>query len=124
MLHPIGDQLKVKLDDEKYNFGPSKPGHETGIVVEAPKELFFFGYHSFAFEASFMASEKILEYYTKLVGKRIAWESLQDSGRVFKEGDSDFVLLKMSDVMAVTDNVDDEVVRGDDDRARSGSFNL
>jgi len=126
-LHPVGDQLKVKIDTNKYDFGPSKPGDETGVVVEIPEVIHYFGKHSQSLEASFMAKaqlEELLSYFGTLVGKRVVWETLQDRGRHFKEGDSEFVLLKMTDIIGFTDSVDEEVIPSDDDRAASGSFNL
>jgi hypothetical protein len=109
-LHVWNDSLKVKLDNaDRYGFGDTKKGYETGIVVELPEKLLWFGMHSFMFEKSFMAHddlEDLLDEYKKLLGKRIVWEALQDRGRVYKEGDDLYCNLKMADVLGYTDETD------------------
>lgn len=125
-LHPVGDQLKIKLDKSIMNLGPSKPGKETGIVTEVPEVIHYFGMHSSMMESSFMSPDLpvLLDYFKDLIGKRVVWESLQDRGRHFSDGDDTFVLLKMSDVIGFTDDPDEVVDASDDDRASSGSFAL
>ncbi|SRR6266516_7478765 len=126
-LHPIGDQCKIQVDKSIYNFGPEKPGTETGVVVEMPTLVWWIGFHSFAFEKSFGAATDIADMiadYNKLVGRRVVWESLQDRGRHFREGEDNFVLLKLSDIIGFTDSVDESVIPTDDDRSSAGSFNL
>lgn len=126
-LHPVGDQLKIKMDGRTYDFGPTAPGSETGIVVEVPEIIHYFGKHSQMMEASFMttgALKELLRYFKGFTGKRVVWEALQDRGRHFKEGDDEFILLKMSDIIGFTDKTDEDVVMSDDDRTSAGSFNL
>lgn len=131
--HPIADTVKVLINGGgKYAFlSPSKVGEEKGIVVEMPEKLHYFGKHSMIIEQSFMAEDldKLLAYYTeKFLGKPVAWESLQDRGRHFKEGDdgTEYVYLKISDILAVGDEVADleDTEMSDDDRANGGSFSL
>jgi hypothetical protein len=126
-LVPVGDQLKVKLDSANpHGFaGGERKGSESGVVVAMPDPLSFnyFGFHSFAFENS-LGSEKLTklyEYYQTFVGKRVFWEELQDRGRVVKEGDEEFVFLKMTDIIAYSDdvNIDAQSVSGVGSR---GSF--
>jgi hypothetical protein len=125
-MHPVGDNLKVKIDaSDEYGFGASAAGVETGVVVEVPKEIHFFGFHSFAFERSFMAKEQLEElrkFYDSLVGKRIWWEAYQDRGRRIKEGDKEYVYLKMSDVLIYSDDPNQTANLVED--TRSGSFKI
>lgn len=128
--HPSGDECKVRVTGDKYDFGPAKVGKEIGICVELPDELHYFGKHSLVVEKSFMATEdlnKLLEYYKKhFLNKPVAWESLQDRGRHFTEKDEDFVYLKLSDIVAYADDLNDlnETEMTDDARASGGSFSL
>jgi hypothetical protein len=127
--HPVGDQCKVQVTGDKYNFGPPKVGRETGIVVEIPDILHFFGMHSSQLDTSFMSERNLntlLNYYKKFVDKPVAWESLQDRGRHFKEDDVEYVYLKFTDIIAVGDSKADleTAEMSDDDRASAGSFNL
>lgn len=127
--HPSGDECKVKVTGDKYGFGPAKVGKEVGILVELPEKLFWFGKHSLVVEESFMAEEKLgklLSHYQKHLNKPVAWESLQDRGRHFKEGDSEYVYLKLSDIIAVADRIEDleTTEMTDDARASGGSFSL
>lgn len=126
--HPIADQCKIRITGDKYNFGPLKVGKEKGIVVELPDKLHYFGMHSSQMDSSFMAQEELdhmLDYYKEtLLGNAVAWESLQDRGRHFTEGEDEFVYLKLSDILAVADSEDDleEIEMSDDSRAAGGSF--
>lgn len=128
--HPSGDECKIKITaGDKYNFGPATVGKEVGILVELPDKLHWFGKHSLVVESSFMNEEKLeklLKYYKKFVGKPVAWESLQDRGRHFKEGDNEFVYLKLSDILAFADSEEDleDMEMSDDARSTGGSFAL
>jgi hypothetical protein len=124
-LHPVNDRFKVKKDAPG-RFGDPNVGTESGVVVEIPDSLLYLSFHSFAFEDSFAAEDKLKrvhEYYKSFVGKRIYWEALQDRGRVFKEGDNEFVYLQMTDLLAYADNVDDDA-KVVNQTGQAGSFNL
>lgn len=125
-IHPVNDQMKVKVDTDAFNFGgEGTEGTETGVVVEVPDGLISFGMHSFAFEDSLMNEEildELVKYYSFFVGKRIYWESYQDRGRRIKDGEGEFVFLKMADVIAFADDKDEEGYVVDDNR--SGKFSL
>lgn len=124
-LHPVNDRFKVKKDAAG-PFGDPSVGTETGVVVEVPDTLIYLSFHSFAFEASLEATERMKEiqaYYNGFLGKRIYWEALQERGRVIKEGDDVFVYLQMTDLLAYADNVDDDATVVDQ-TGKAGSFNL
>lgn len=108
---PINDRIKVQTSSDKFGFGGAKEGVESGIVVEVPDILIYLSFHSFAFESS-LFSDKLKEvqaYYNKLMGKKIFWESLQDRGRRFTEGENEFVYIQMTDVLFYADSVDDDI---------------
>ena len=125
-MHPVADNIKVKVSEpDKYDLGTHDNSAESGIVVEVPDVIHYYGFHSFAFENSFMAKkdlEEIREYFKKLIGKRVWWQTFQDKGRRFKESDGEYVYLKMSDVLIYSDDVDmvAEIV----DDTRSGGFRV
>lgn len=124
-LHPVNDRFKVKKD-ESGPFGDPNIGTETGIVVEVPDVLIYLSFHSFAFEDSFMAEDKMRKvqaYYNQFLGKRIYWESLQDRGRMIKETDGEYVYLQMTDLLAYADEVSEEAEIVDQ-VGKAGSFNL
>lgn len=110
-IHPIADNVKVKLDRQnphgfKVEGGKDNESRESGLLVEMPDNMFWLGYHSFAFENSFGNSPgltTIHDYYNRLMGKRVYWESFQDSGRRIKEGEDEYVLLKITDIIAYSD---------------------
>lgn len=126
--HVTGDQCKVRIEEDKYNFGPGKNSREFGILVELPKKLHWLGYHSFAFEESFVSAEKldeILAHFKKYLGKPVMWEMQQDRGRKFKEGDATYVYLKLTDVIGYADSeADMEEHEADEEVGKSGSFVL
>jgi co-chaperonin GroES (HSP10) len=127
-IRPLADNVKVKLDpDNKHGFkaageqGPTSK--ESGILVALPEGMSWLGYHSFAFEASLgdkSLLDAILKFYGTLKGKRVYWESFQDSGRRIKEGDDEFVLLKLTDIIAYSDA--DVKAKTMTDIRRGGSF--
>ena len=124
-MKPVNDKLKVKVATDEYGFGGEATGVERGTVVAIPEEILYFGFHSFAFEKS-IAAEEVLkvvhQYYKKFLGKTVYWESLQDRGRRFKEGDEEFVFLNMTDVIAYSE--EDIDVVSVDQVGSAGSFNL
>lgn len=121
---PINDQLKVKVDNtDEFGFGTEKKGVETGVVVVVPDIMIYLGFHSFSFEDSFVNEDKlkiIQQYYSKLLNKRVWWESFQDRGRRMKEDDGDYVYLKMTDIMCYSDDIETKAEMVEDSRA--GSF--
>lgn len=127
-LHPVNDRLKVKVDIDpaaQYNLVSSEEskGTETGIVVEVPDMLIYLSFHSFAFEYSFMAEEDlkaIQNYYKTFLNKRIYWEAFQDRGRRIKEGADEYIYLQMTDLLAYSDDDNDNAKLVED--TRTGSF--
>ncbi len=125
-MHPVGDKLKVKVSSNEFGFGDKSIGVEKGIVVEVPKKMPYFGFHSFAFENSIGnpdLNKALLAFYSDFKGKLGFWESLQDRGRRFKVEGDEFVFLNMTDIIAYSDdeNINVEVV---DQTGSAGSFNL
>lgn len=121
-IHPVGDSIKVKVDPAN-PYGGERAGVETGVVVEVPDNIMYFGYHNFGFEASYgQDNQSILEFFKKFDGKRIFWQTFQDRGRRLKEGSDEFIYLKMSDILAVADSVNDEAQVVTD--TRSGGYAL
>lgn len=125
MIHPVNDKIKVLVSKDIHNFGGNKSGQEHGVVVEVPTEMLYVGFHSFAFENSITDESvlnKVLGSYKKLIGKIVYWEALQDKGRRFQEGDNEYVLLNMTDVIAYDDEEKASAYLLDD--VRSGGFKL
>jgi hypothetical protein len=125
-LHPVNDRLKVEVATNEFGFNEESGGTETGIVVEVPDMLIYLSFHSFAFENSIMNEsnlKKIQSYYNQFLGKRIYWEMLQDRGRKIKEGEKEFVYLQMTDLLAYSDDTEDnaQVIN---QVGSAGSFNL
>lgn len=110
--HPFNDRLKVLVSSDKFGYGGQKKGVESGIVVEVPEKLLYLSFHNFGFENS-LANPKLLEvaqgFYNDLLGKKIAWESLQDRGRRFKEGDDEYVYIQMTDVLFWADDENEDI---------------
>lgn len=111
-LEVINDYIKVFLPPiDEYGFGGNdgeEKGAESGIVVDMPDKLYFFGMHSFAYEASFMATEKLAEllayYRKKLLGKKIWWSSMKERGQIIVEADGKrYAYLHFTDVMAASE---------------------
>jgi len=129
-IHPIADNVKVKLDKHnphgfKVEGGNDSESQESGILVELPDNMFWLGFHSFAFENSFSEEglkmlAQVRKYYEALLGKRVYWESFQDSGRRIKEGEDEYVLLKLTDIIAHSEP--DVKVKTVTDIRRAGSF--
>ena len=102
----IGDKLLVEIDKNDFGFvGGDSDGVENGILVEVPDTIFWLGYHSFCFEESFMNPNlsTILDYYRGLIGSRVYWQSFQERGRRFKEGDKEYALINITDILRSTD---------------------
>jgi co-chaperonin GroES (HSP10) len=125
-MKPLNDKLKVKVAKDEFGFGGQATGVEKGIVVEVPDKMAYFGFHSFAFENSIANDEilkKTLAAYTKLKGKLVFWEALQDRGRRFKENDEEFVFINMTDIIAYADDINLSV-EAVNQVGSAGSFNL
>lgn len=127
MLRPFNDKLLVEVKSDPYGFeGESSSRKESGVVVDVPESMIYLAFHSFAFEQSIANDEilgKVQAFYASLKGKTVIWESLKDSGRHFKEGDREYVLLNMTDVIAYSDSEDSDIQIVDQTGA-AGSFNL
>lgn len=124
-LHPVNDKLKVQVSNSGFMGASNSSGRESGIVVEVPKQLLYFGFHSFAFDKSLaedQVASDILEFYNSLVGKVVYWEALQDRGRRFQEGEIEYVLLNMTDVLAYDDEKSASAKMLED--VRSGGFSV
>lgn len=125
-LHPVNDQLKIKIDPKsRFAGGDEVKGAETGVVVEIPKSMLYVGMHSMALESSFMSPKltQVLDLFSELIGKRVYWEMLQDRGRRIKEGDDEYVFLKMTDIVAFADDVNEDAYVVDT-TGKGGSFNV
>ena len=125
-VHAVNDRFKIKVDADEFGFNSDEQkGTESGIVVEVPENLIYLSFHSFAFEDSFVAKEKLKElreYYSQFQGKRIYWEKFQDKGRRIKESDGEYIYLQMTDLLAYSDNENDDAHLVDD--TRNGSFSI
>jgi hypothetical protein len=126
-LVPVNDSLKVLVKGDDYGYGNGDSGGvETGVVVQVPDMMIYLAFHSFAFEQSIANDEilgKVQQYYNQFLNKKIYWESLNDRGRKIKEGDKIYVYLKMTDIIAYSDDLEDEAYVVDQ-VGKSGSFNL
>lgn len=123
-MKPWNDKLKVKIETKR--FGNSASGRVKGLVVAVPDEMIYFGFHSFLADTTLGNTDvlkKIQKFYKSLEGKTIFWESLQDRGRMFKEGEEEFVLLNMSDIIGWTDDADADIELIDQ-TGSAGTFNL
>lgn len=122
-IHPVGDSIKVKVDPAN-PYGGDRAGIETGVVVEVPDSILYLGFHNFAFEASYDSEKNsdVVKFFKDFVGKRAYWQLFQDRGRRLKEGKEEFIYLKMTDIMAIADSVDDEATVIAD--TRSGGYAL
>lgn len=124
-ISPIADNVKIKLDAaDPHGFsGGESQSKESGILVDLPNGLKWLGFHSFAFEDSLaneMVLDDIMSFYRGLIGKRVYWESFQDSGRRIKDGDDEFVILKITDIIAFSEpNTKAKTIT---DIRRTGSF--
>lgn len=124
-MQPLADNVKVRLDQpDPHGFsGGESTNKESGILVEMPKFSAWIGFHSFAFEKSFANGgdlSDVFRKYGELVGQRVYWESFQDSGRRFKEGEDEYVILKLTDIIGTSSP--DVRVKTVTDVRRSGSF--
>lgn len=112
-MQPLGDQIKVELQTDTYNFGGAqKKGFESGIAVELPDRLNYFGYHSFAYESS-LANRDVLDelydYYKGLIGKRVYWTEMGERGLVYTLDDKTFAMIKLTDLVGFS-NADVEAL--------------
>lgn len=111
MVHPLNDRLKIELDKDEFGLENDKTSAETGIVVEVPDVLLYLSFHNFGFDNSIGEDsrlDRIQDFYNQLKGKRVWWEKLQDSGRHMKEGTKEYVYLQMTDVLAYSDDINEQ----------------
>lgn len=106
-MKPLGDQIKVELGTaDEYGFGNDKKKFENGIAIELPDKLMYFGYHSFAYEASLGNTElleEIYDYYKDLIGKRVYWTELADRGLVYTLAGKTFAMIKLTDLIGYSE---------------------
>lgn len=101
-LTPANDLALVEVNSDEFGFGAEQGKVENGILVELPRALPYFGFHSFAFESSYASwdiNDEILEHYKPLVGKRVYWTALSERGMVLKS-DKTYALIKLTDIIA------------------------
>jgi len=123
-MEPFNDKIKVKIETKR--FGGSASGRVSGVVTKVPDDMIYFGFHSFLADntiGNLDVLQKVQQFYKKLEGKIVFWEALQDRGRMFKEGDEEFVLLNMSDIIGWTDDLDADI-QIIDQTGSAGAFNL
>lgn len=109
-LRPLGDVCMVELSIDEYGFGgDEKANVDNGILVALPDRFNYFGYFSFAFEESFVATKKLDElynYYKSLIGKRVFWPSLTEKGMVFTEGGKRYAMIKLTSLIGIAEPTD------------------
>jgi hypothetical protein len=123
-LVPVGDKVKVLVAKDQFGL-KSNSGAQHGTVVAVPEDILYFGFHSFGFDNSLgnkEVSKSIQEYYSNFLGKIVFWEELQDRGRRFQDGEEEFVLLNMSDIIAYEENEETTAYLIQD--VRSGGFKV
>ena len=106
-MKPLNDLAKIKIKADEYGFGgDQKTTAETGILVELPEELHYFGFWSFAFEHSFMEAaklSKLLKYWNSKIGKRVYWTALSERGNILKMNDEMFCFVKLTSLIAASE---------------------
>lgn len=105
-MNPVNDNVKVLLETDAYGFGGTTDDKSSsGIVVEVPEVIHYFGMHSMAFEESFMSGElgDLLDFYRSFVGQRVFWSSGKQLGSVIQEDDKVYAFLKFTDIICVGD---------------------
>lgn len=125
MLRAINDLCKVLLESDEYGFGTAdKDTAESGILVEVPEQLYYYGFWSFAFENSFMDKknlDEILEYWKSKVGRRVYWTALSERGNILEQDGKKYAFIKFTSLIA-DDDADSTAVSLHADG--SGSFGL
>lgn len=115
MLKPLNDSIKVEIEVDEYgygskiskdiNVGTAEEGIECGILREIPDETIYFGFKSFAFDKSLGEDNvKVMDFYRKLIGKKVYWMSYSERGTIQNEGDKAFAFIKATDLIAYEDN--------------------
>lgn len=103
-LHPENDLAKIELSANGPLSAKSGDSATDGILVALPDLDTHFGFHSFAFEDSFMAEEKLERLRTKWekrIGKRVYWLALQEKGAILREPDgTNYAYIKLSSIIA------------------------
>lgn len=111
MINVIGDKVLIRIEGNAFGLIGAKDNELcSGVLEQVPNDILYYGFHSFGFDNSLGNDEvlaKVLDFYNKLIGKRVYWEMLQDRGRKFtvetEDGNKDYVLLNMSDVLFWTE---------------------
>lgn len=126
MMHPLNDLAKIEVEVDEYGYGNTdNDGLASGILVEVPSKLNYFGFRSFAFEDSFMSEEKLeklLEHYKQFVGKRVYWTALSERGSVLKDEKKTFAFVKFTDLISYSDDKDNQAYNPHD--TAGGSFKI
>lgn len=109
-LHPVNDNIMVEISTDKYGFAgkAEQQGTETGIVVELPMHMWYLGMHSFAFEDSLGNIEvmkNVKKVFEDYLGKRVYWTAFTERGSVLKDGNKTYAFLKLTDLIAVEDDI-------------------
>lgn len=106
-MKALNDLAKIRLDNDDYGFGSAgKTTSESGILVELPDQLHYFGFWSFAFENSFMARKELddlLSYWKSKVGKRVFWTALSERGNIIEKDGEKFAFVKLTSLIAEDD---------------------
>ncbi len=114
-MQPLNDLAKIRLESDKYGFGTvGKDTAESGILVELPSKLYFFGFWSFAFEQSFMARkelDELYDYWKTKIGRKVYWTALAERGNVIekkvqvdgKDVNEKYAFIKLTSLIAEDD---------------------
>ncbi len=125
-LEVLNDLALVALTVDEFGFGTGKQKQtaENGILIALPDKFDFFGFWSFAFEDSFMNTEKLEKLHAqweKRIGKRVYWTALSERGNIIERNGKKYVLVKLTSLL-FADDPDIEARNVHEDGA--GSFGL
>lgn len=126
-MSPLNDLAKISLGKtDEFGFGTDTKGtFESGVLVELPDAFDYFGMWSFAFENSFMnkaALDKLMDRWKKHIGHRVYWTALSEKGNVVTIDGEKFAFLKLTSLIAYSENPDIDVQNIHTDGA--GSFDM
>lgn len=108
MIRPLNDLCKVDITNNDFIKGDQGTA-ENGILLELPDKFNYFGFWSFAFEQSFMARDEldqIYAYYKDLIGQRVYWTAVSERGNILKEGDNQYVFIKLTSLIAADEDTE------------------
>lgn len=110
MLRSLNDLAKIQIDIDEYGFGGGVTDKAaSGILVALPDKFNYFGFWSFAFEDSFMATDKLEEiykYYKNLVGCRVYWTALAEKGNILKQDNKAYAFVKLTSLISYDEDVE------------------